>query len=178
MNISNSSFVEDQERTFYLYLKGLRKIYDLLSKEECKFEDFKQIFADIEEYQNKLDKEYLDEINIRVNNIVLESIFIRQKNFFVNIQNQNFFFLTEEDRKEELELISQTKNEYVTYNSKIISHSSIYNNSNYNVKRPLNSNLKFMKKFLQFEQYLLWFQDYLVLYESTINVLLRKIKYI
>ena len=178
MNISNSSFVEDQERTFYLYLKGLRKIYDLLSKEECKFEDFKQIFADIEEYQNKLDKEYLDEINIRVNNIVLESIFIRQKNFFVNIQNQNFFFLTEEDRKEELELISQTKNEYVTYNSKIISHSSIYNNSNYNVKRPLNSNLKFMKKFLQFEQYLLWFQDYLVLYESTINVLLRKTKYI
>ena len=86
MNISNSSFVEDQERTFYLYLKGLRKIYGLLSKEECKFEDFKQIFEDIEEYQNKLDKEYLDEINIRVNNIVLESVFIRQKNFFVNMQ--------------------------------------------------------------------------------------------
>ena len=176
MNISDSEIEREQDKIFYLYIKALRTIYKLLAENECKFKDFKELFENIEEYQNKLDKEYLDEINIRVNNLISESIFTRQKNFFTYF-NQNFFFSTEEDRKEELEIIAQTKNEYVQFNSKILSHQSIYNNKT-NVNKLLISNFKYMIKFLHYEQYLLWFNDYITLYENSLNTLLNSNKHI
>ena len=176
MNISDSEIEREQDTIFYLYIKALRTIYKLLSENECKYKDFHELFQKIEEYQNKLDKEYLDEINIRVNNIISVSIFTRQKNFFIYFI-QNFFFSTEEDRKEELEIISQTKNEYVQFSSKIISHPSIYNNKT-NVNTILISNFQYMIKFLHYEQYLLWFKDYLTLYEKSLNTLLNNNKYI
>ena len=176
MNISDSEIEREQYKIFYLYLKSLRIIYKLLAANECKYNDFKELFEKIEEYQNKLDKEYLDEINIRVNNIISVSIFTRQKNFFIYFI-QNFFFSTEEDRKEELEIISQTKNEYVQFSSKIISHPSIYNNKT-NVNTILISNFQYMIKFLHYEQYLLWFKDYITLYENSLNTLLNSNKHI
>ena len=176
MNISDSEIEREQDTIFYLYIKALRTIYKLLSENECKYKDFHELFQKIEEYQNKLDKEYLDEINIRVNNLISGSIFTRQNNFFIYF-NQNFFFSTEEDRKEELELISQKQNDYVQFNSKIISHQSIYNDTT-NIKKTLISNFKYMIKFLHYEQYLLWFKDYLTLYEKSLNSLLNNNKYI
>ena len=83
MNISDSEIEREQDTIFYLYIKALRTIYKLLSENECKYKDFHELFQKIEEYQNKLDKEYLDEINIRVNNLISGSIFTRQNNFFI-----------------------------------------------------------------------------------------------
>ena len=171
--IKSESYYIEQLKIFYSYLYYLKYIYNLLSYNDTIFNNLKEFLNLIDEYQKQLDKEYLDEIGIRVNYYIDQSVLTHQKDFFIYF-SQNYFFSTEEDKKEEIEQILQTKNEYIEINTFITNHSSIYNkNEIINYKEKINFNLPLIDKFLKFEQYFLWFNDYLSLHQTTINIFLK-----
>ena len=171
--IKSESYYIEQLKIFYSYLYYLKYIYNLLSYNDTTFNNLKEFLNLIDEYQKQLDKEYLDEIGIRVNYYIDQSVLTHQKDFFIYF-SQNYFFSTEEDKKEEIEQILQTKNEYIEINTFITNHSSIYNkNEIINYKEKINFNLPLIDKFLKFEQYFLWFNDYLSLHQTTINIFLK-----
>ena len=126
--IKSESYYIEQLKIFYSYLYYLKYIYNLLSYNDTTFNNLKEFLNLIDEYQKQLDKEYLDEIGIRVNYYIEQSVLTHQKDFFIYF-SQNYFFSTEEDKKEEIEQILQTKNKYIEINTFITNHSSIYNNN-------------------------------------------------
>ena len=171
--IKTENYNLDQLKIFYSNVYYLKYIYNLFSYNDITFNNFKDILNLIDEYQKQLDKEYLDEISIRVKYYIEQSVFTHQKDFFTYF-SQNYFFSTEEDKKEEIEQILQTKNKYIEINTFITNHSSIYNNNEIiDYTEKINFNLPLIDKFLKFEQYFLWFNDYLSLYQTTINTFLK-----
>ena len=90
----------NQLTIYYNYIKDLNKLYSILSHKNPQYDDILSIIQKIEKYNSELNKDYIDSINIRINLIESESIYIIQSNFFSYL-SQNFFFDTEEDRKEE-----------------------------------------------------------------------------
>ena len=171
--IKTENYNLDQLKIFYSNVYYLKYIYNLFSYNDITFNNFKDILNLIDEYQKQLDKEYLDEISIRVKYYIEQSVFTHQKDFFIYF-SQNYFFSTEEDKKEEIEQILQTKNKYIEINPFITNHSSIYNNNEIiDYTEKINFNLPLIDKFLKFEQYFLWFNDYLSLYQTTINTFLK-----
>ena len=172
--IKTENYSLEQLKIFYSNVYYLKYIYNLFSYNDITFNNFKDILNLIDEYQKQFDKEYLDEISIRVKYYIEQSVFTYQKDFFIYF-SQNYFFSTEEDKKEEIEQILQTKNKYIEINTFITIHSSIYNKNEMveNYIEKINFNLPLMDKFLKFEQYFLWFNDYLSLYQKTINTFLK-----
>ena len=172
--IKTENYSLEQLKIFYSNIYYLKYIYNLLSFNDTTFDNFKDILNLIDEYQKQFDKEYLDEISIRVKYYIEQSVFTYQKDFFIYF-SQNYFFSTEEDKKEEIEQILQSKNDYLEINTFITNHSSIYNKNEMveNYIEKINFNLPLMDKFLKFEQYFLWFNDYLSLYQKTINTFLK-----
>ena len=172
--IKTENYSLEQLKIFYSNVYYLKYIYNLLSFNDTTFDNFKDILNLIDEYQKQFDKEYLDEISIRVKYYIEQSVFTHQKDFFTYF-SQNYFFSTEEDKKEEIEQILQSKNDYLEINTFITNHSSIYNKNEMveNYIEKINFNLPLMDKFLKFEQYFLWFNDYLSLYQKTINTFLK-----
>ena len=172
--IKTENYSLEQLKIFYSNVYYLKYIYNLLSFNDTTFDNFKDILNLIDEYQKQFDKEYLDEISIRVKYYIEQSVFTHQKDFFTYF-SQNYFFSTEEDKKEEIEQILQSKNDYLEINTFITNHSSIYNKNEMveNYVEKINFNLPLMDKFLKFEQYFLWFNDYLSLYQKTINTFLK-----
>ena len=172
--IKTENYSLEQLKIFYSNVYYLKYIYNLLSFNDTTFDNLKDILNLIDEYQKQFDKEYLDEISIRVKYYIEQSVFTHQKDFFTYF-SQNYFFSTEEDKKEEIEQILQSKNDYLEINTFITNHSSIYNKNEMveNYVEKINFNLPLMDKFLKFEQYFLWFNDYLSLYQKTINTFLK-----
>ena len=163
----------NQLTIYYNYIKDLNKLYLILSHKNPQYEDILSIIQKIEKYNSELNKDYIDSINIRINLIESESIYIIQSNFFSYL-SQNFFFDTEEDRKEEIEKMLKTNNTLKQQSSYIINHQSIYNNSDDNIEDTLKENLKRMRRFLYFEHYFIWYKNYMSIYEKTVNFTFKK----
>jgi sestrin len=163
----------NQLTIYYNYIKDLNKLYSILSHKNPQYDDILSIIQKIEKYNSELNKDYIDSINIRINLIESESIYIIQSNFFSYL-SQNFFFDTEEDRKEEIEKMLKTNNTLKRQSSYIINHQSIYNNSDDNIEDTLKENLKRMRRFLYFEHYFIWYKNYMSIYEKTVNFTFKK----
>ena len=83
----------NQLTIYYIYIKDLNKLYSILSHKNPQYDDILSIIQKIEKYNSELNKDYIDSINIRINLIESESIYIIQSNFFSYL-SQNFFFDT------------------------------------------------------------------------------------
>ena len=158
---------------YYNEIKDLNLLYTYFSHSNTNYDDIKSIIQNLEKYNSLLNKEYNESINYRINCLESESIYIRQKMLFSYLY-QNFLFDTDEDRKEEIEKILKIKNDLIKQSSNIISHKSIYNNINNNIDDILKKNLERMRRFLYFEHFFIWFNDYLSYYEKTVNTIFKK----
>ena len=158
---------------YYNEIKDLNLLYTYFSHNNTHYDDIKLIIQNLEKYNSQLNKEYIESINSRINLLESESIYIRQKMLFSYL-SQNFLFDTDEDRKEEIEKILKIKNDLIKQSSNIISHKSIYNNKDNNLDDILKKNLERMRRFLYYEHYFIWFNDYLSYYEKTVNTIFKK----
>ena len=158
---------------YYNEIKDLNLLYTYFSHNNTNYDDIKLIIENLEKYSSKLNKEYIESINSRINLLESESIYIRQKMLFSYLSD-NFLFDTDEDRKEEIEKIIKVENDLIKQSSNIISHKSIYNNKDNNIDDILKKNLERMRRFLYFEHFFIWFNDYLSYYEKTVNTIFKK----
>ena len=171
--LKTSEFSTIQLTIYYNEIKDLNLLYTYFSHNNTNYDDIKLIIENLEKYSSKLNKEYIESINSRINLLESESIYIRQKMLFSYLSD-NFLFDTDEDRKEEIEKIIKVENDLIKQSSNIISHKSIYNNKDNNIDDILKKNLERMRRFLYFEHYFIWFNDYLFYYEKTVNTIFKK----
>ena len=158
--LKTSEFSTIQLTIYYNEIKDLNLLYTYFSHNNTNYDDIKLIIENLEKYSSKLNKEYIESINSRINLLESESIYIRQKMLFSYLSD-NFLFDTDEDRKEEIEKIIKVENDLIKQSSNIISHKSIYNNKDNNIDDILKKNLERMRRFLYFEHFFIWFNDYL-----------------
>ena len=171
--LKTSEFSTIQLTIYYNEIKDLNLLYTYFSHNNTNYDDIKLIIENLEKYSSKLNKEYIESINSRINLLESESIYIRQKMLFSYLSD-NFLFDTDEDRKEEIEKIIKVENDLIKQSSNIISHKSIYNNKDNNIDDILKKNLERMRRFLYFEHFFIWFNDYLSYYEKTVNTIFKK----
>ena len=171
--LKTSEFSTIQLTIYYNEIKDLNLLYTYFSHNNTNYDDIKLIIENLEKYSSKLNKEYIESINSRINLLESESIYIRQKMLFSYLSD-NFLFDTDEDRKEEIEKIIKVENDLIKQSSNIISHKSIYNNKDNNIDDILKKNLEIMRRFLYFEHFFIWFNDYLSYYEKTVNTIFKK----
>lgn len=85
---------------------------------------------------------------------------------------ENAFFDTSEERKEEITGILLKDRKFLDFSSFALCHESIYNPPEFNVRENLLKNLNYMDRFLYFEHFFFWFNEYFQLHQTTLNTIM------
>lgn len=125
-----------------------------------------------EEYYNKLSNEYLQSILTRIDHYINESIYTRQKKYFSYLKN-NYYWDMQDERNENFAKILSSELTLNVFNSKVLNHQSLYNNTNEVHSGQIQKFLNSMSRFFYFEQFFFWMKDYVEVYTKTMTVLLK-----
>lgn len=164
---------EDLLQIYYKYVRNLKALFEIFSHLNPSKNIIETFLNEIENFQAKLTKEYLESISSRIVYFINESIYNRQQDFFQYLQ-LNFFFDSPEDRAEEIDSLLSMELKPLQYESSAISYPSIYNKDSSTPIETLEQNLKSMNRFIYIEHFFLWFNDFLTYYQRTITTLFRE----